>query len=753
MEKAAPASDLERRKMVRIRLRADLSIAPHKYEGRTYWVVKDPVSLRYYRFKEQEHFLLEFMDGSHTLDEAQKEFERRFRPDRLTLEDLESFAQQLLTAGLAQNESPQAGKQLFERRAKRVRSEWMQTLTNILYIKIPIFDPERLLQWMLQYVWWIFTPWFMLLSAGVMASAIMLVLTHFETFRSKLPELHEFFAFKNILLLWICLGVVKVIHEFGHGLSCRYYGGEVHEMGALFLCFSPCLYCNVSDAWTLPSKWQRITISAAGIYVELIIAAISTFVWWNSANHPVVKNVSLNLMVLCSISTVIFNANPLMRYDGYYVLADLIEVPNLRERCNRYIKNLCLEYCLGVEVQPEPYMALGRRIWFVLYASISYIYRWVITFSILYVMNNWLKPYKLGVVSSMLATFAAASMVGWPLYRLGKNIHKRGRLPDMKPLRVTISSLVIAGIVLFFFLVPLPISHIRQIGVVQVDPEAALPVSVQTAGQLVELKVRNGDRVRHGDILATFSNPQIEADLIRAEGDQDSLRDKVRYLETQHEAARTRPAEQGQIAAELEAARRDLNTVTQELRTKRAEADKLKLRASQAGVVLSPPLIDDVGRTWDKAEASVFCKVGDPERLRVIVPITPSEYRLLKEDMEYAQSKGEELTVDLRVQGLAGQRWQGKVLPLPAAAAREGDILPQLMNHHGGPVAVKQTSKHGLYVPVAQQYLIEIEIKDPGPTICPGALSQVKVNCRWRTTAWWAWHKVLDLFDLRLGLF
>src|SRR5256714_8229425 len=114
MDKPAAASELERRKQVRLRLRGDLSIAPQRYEGRTYYVVKDPVSLRYYRFKEQEHFLLGFMDGKSTLDEAQKEYEKRFRPERLTLEDLEGFAQQLLNAGLVQNESPQAGHQLID---------------------------------------------------------------------------------------------------------------------------------------------------------------------------------------------------------------------------------------------------------------------------------------------------------------------------------------------------------------------------------------------------------------------------------------------------------------------------------------------------------------------------------------------------------------------------------------------------------------------------------------------------------------
>src|SRR5438874_2655861 len=161
MDQTAPASELERRKQVRIRLRGDLNIEPQKYEGRTYFVVKDPVSLRYYRLKDNEHFLLQFMDGAQTLEDAQKAYEKQFRPDRLKLEDLEGFAQQLLTAGLAQNESPLAGQQLHDRRKKRKRSELMQALTNILYIKIPIsyirvpllgvevvdFRVDRILSW------------------------------------------------------------------------------------------------------------------------------------------------------------------------------------------------------------------------------------------------------------------------------------------------------------------------------------------------------------------------------------------------------------------------------------------------------------------------------------------------------------------------------------------------------------------------------------------------------------------------------
>src|SRR5437667_7247068 len=174
----APVTDLERRKQVRLRIRGDLAIIPQKYEGRTYYIVKDPVSLRYYRFKEQEHYLIQLMDGTNTLDEAQKAFEKRFRPERLPLEDLEGFAQQLLTVGLAHNESPQAGKQLFDRRKKRKRSELMAALTNILYIKIPVIDPDKLLTRMLPWLRFIFTTWFFVASVGLMLAAIVLVLTH-----------------------------------------------------------------------------------------------------------------------------------------------------------------------------------------------------------------------------------------------------------------------------------------------------------------------------------------------------------------------------------------------------------------------------------------------------------------------------------------------------------------------------------------------------------------------------------------------
>ncbi len=750
MNQDAPATDLERRKHVRLRLRPDLQIAPQKYEGRTYWVVKDPVSMRYYRFKEQEHFLLQFMDGDHTLDEAQKEYEQRFRPERLKLEDLEHFGQQLLTAGLAQNESPRAGKQLFDRRKKRLRSEWMQALTNILYIKIPIFDPDKLLQRMMPYCGWVFSPGALIVAHLYFLAALFFVGMHFEAFYDKLPRYQEFFTFGNLGWMWLALGIVKVIHEFGHGLSCRKYGGEVHEMGALFLCLSPCLYCNVSDAWTLPNKWKRIVISYAGIYIELFIAATATFAWWYTPSHPFLNNLSLCLMVVCSVSTIVFNANPLMRYDGYYVMADWLEIPNLRDRSNRFLKNVVLEHCLGVEVQPETYMQTTRKVLFIAYAVVSYIYRWVVTYSILIFMASFLKPYKLEVVSKMLAVASLASMVGWPLWRLGKNLHRRGRLPDMKTGRAVISGAVVAALLVAFFVVPLPVSRVRQGALVQMQPGAETAVLLQEDGRLDELKVKDGDYVHKGQILAHFSNRDVENKAEEAASRSASLREE-RDVVLQDMAGRALDADS---SSRMKSKKSQLDTdimkwdKDQQILAPHVEA--LTLRAPRDGWVINPPRPEEVGRSFDHNQPRPFCTIGDPKSLRVLMPVKPADYRLLKQDREALASENRDLRITIRVQGRDSHTWDGDWLVMPESEVKS--IPPQLSNKGGGPIPVKPPPPEdpNRLEPVDQQYLLSLGIKDADKAIVPGSMAKVKIECRWRSGAWWVWRTVNDTFDLGL---
>ena len=327
---------------LKVKLRPDLIVQPQFYEGMTHYVVKDPIALKYFRFKIEEYFLLQQFDGKNTLSDVKKAFERKYRPQTISIDDLTRFTAQLHEAGIVQIDSPDQAKVLIRRRRKNQWKKVWQFFANILYIKIPIIDPERLLTWMYPYFRWIYTPYFVTFSVGSMLAALTVVATNWTEFYAKLPEFQSFFNWNTIFAFWFSLAIVKIIHEFGHGLTAKHFGGEVHEMGMLFLVLTPALYCDVTDSWLLPNKWKRIWISAAGIYVELFLASIATFVWLRT-EPGLTNSLAMATMFICSVNTVLFNANPLLRYDGYYVTADYLEIPNLRIKSTQFFAYLIQE--------------------------------------------------------------------------------------------------------------------------------------------------------------------------------------------------------------------------------------------------------------------------------------------------------------------------------------------------------------------------------------------------------------------------
>src|SRR5579871_1338684 len=363
---------------LKVKLRPDLIVQPQFYEGMTHYVVKDPIALKYFRFKVEEYFLLQQFDGKQTLQDVKRAFERKYRPQTISIEDLTRFVAQLHEAGIAQLDSPDQADVFIRRRKKRMWKQIGQFFANILYIKIPIIDPERLLDRMYPWFRWIFTRTFVLFSFGMMLAALTLVVSQWSTFSARLPDFQSFFNWRTIVYFWCSLAVVKVIHEFGHGLTAKHFGGEVHEMGMLFLVLTPALYCDVTDCWLLPSKWKRIWISAAGIFVECFLASIATFVWWNT-EQGLLNSLCLATMFICSVNTILFNANPLLRYDGYYVTSDFLEIPNLRIKSTQFFAYLFQEQVLGLEVPVQSYMPRSRRTLFVTYAIASYFYRWLVT--------------------------------------------------------------------------------------------------------------------------------------------------------------------------------------------------------------------------------------------------------------------------------------------------------------------------------------------------------------------------------------
>src|SRR5262245_34382697 len=331
-----------------IRKRPDLRARKHRYQGRIYWVVKDPVGLQYYRFEEEEFAILQMLDGQSSLDDIAARFERDFPPQTIRTEELQQFIGMLHRSGLVITDAAGQGQQLVKRRDERVMQQRLATLANILSLRFKGVDPERFFNFIYPYIRWFFTVQALVCCILLALSALTLVLVQFSVFQARLPEFKTFFGHDKWLWLALTLCVTKVLHEFGHGLSCKHFGGECHEIGIMFLVLTPCLYCNVSDSWMLPNRWHRAAIGAAGMYVEVVLASICTFIWWFTEPGPL-NWTCLNVMFISSVSTIMFNANPLLRYDGYYILSDILEIPNLRQKASTILNRKLGWLCLGLE--------------------------------------------------------------------------------------------------------------------------------------------------------------------------------------------------------------------------------------------------------------------------------------------------------------------------------------------------------------------------------------------------------------------
>lgn len=736
-----PASSGERRKQLRFRLRPDLRFDPRVLDGKKVFGVKDPLSLRYFQFPEREFFLMRRMDGNQRLEDIQKEFEAAYAPDTIRLEDLESFAHQLVQMGLVQGENPDVGQVLFEQRQKQRFWGRLRALTNVLFIKIPIYDPDMILTRGARGLWWVFTPAFLLLSLCLPLAALLLVGTHFEGFRHKLPDMREFFTFGTAVSLWFAVAIVKIIHELGHGLTCKAFGGEVHETGILLLCLSPSLYCNVSDSLTMEDKWKRMMVSFAGIYVELMIAAAATFVWWYTPGSPFLNQLCLCLMVVCSVSTVVFNANPLLRFDGYYMLATWIEIPDLREQANRYVQRLVMEHGLGIELHPDPPMSPLRKVLYTLYAVGSYCYGWVMVWGILWFLYQFLRPYKLGTFGALVAMIVAGMMIGGPIYRLLKSLHERAwRLPPMKPRRVTVTVGLVVAILLVVLCLPLPVSRIRQTALIQVRADAKEMVFVEVPGVLTRLHVRDGQVVGKGDILAELSNLELDRQLDEARVERDIRAIHVQSLVDQSQE-NADPQRRAKLGVEIAQATGERNTLAKQVRVLEERKSRLQLRAPRPGVVISPPNPEELGKYFERDQAAPFCSVGSLGELAALVPVTPAEYQLLVSERE----RNGVTAATIRVRGREATTWVGEVSALPESEAKQVPL--PLTKRGSGPIAIKAGTQANAHIPQDQVYLVAIVFSEADAAIRPGNLAQVKIHCRWRTTAWWLWRAFSSTFE------
>ena len=729
---------------VGLRKRGDLHVNRQVYQGQAWFVVKDPISLHYFRFRPEEYALLEMLDGQASLDSLKEQFEERFPPRRITVEELARFVSTLHRSGLVIGDRTGQGPQLFERRRQRLWKEWVAWISNVMSLRFRGIDPDRMLERLDPWLGWVFSPAAIVVFLGFALSALLLVLVNFDAFRAKLPEFNQFFAAGNWLYLAIALGVTKVIHEFGHGLSCKHYGGECHEMGVMILVFTPCLYCDVSDSWMLPNKWKRAAIGAAGMYVEVILAAIATYLWWNS--HPGVFNqLCLDVMFVSSVSTILFNANPLLRYDGYYILSDVLEIPNLRQKANTILSRLASKWCLGIKQPEDPFLPQRNLGWFALYAVASSLYGWFVTLSIFLFVWNVFKPYRLQVIGQVLAGMAVWGLVVRPLQGMIKFLKVPGRRDEVKTVNV-LATLAAVGLgAAALALIPLPQ---RVWCAAELRPRGEETVYVSEAGRLEELLVKPDQEVRRGQKLAVLSSVELDLEIAELEG-------RVQQSESRLESLRRERFTDPSAALEIGTVQETLKTAVEQLERKQRSRAELVLMAPRDGVVLPAPAVpnrpDPGGRlsAWSGHALSernlgasftpgtVLCLVGDRQLFEAVMVVDQTEVEFVK--------RGQ--LVDLKLDAFPSRTFSGTVEQLAETHIETGS--ERLSVKAGGGVPTK-TDEAGRETPISTSYEALMTLDDPAGVFTPGMRGTARIKVGSRTVGQWLLRLLWQTFNFRM---
>lgn len=704
-----------------VRMRADLVIVPRPTRHGRWWTVKDPLTLRYFQLRDEELFVLRQLDGRTPVGSILEAFWRREAPTRLAVEELLAFVQRLAAQGLVTGSAPPAADDVLARRNRRVRRQRGARLANPLAIRWRGFDPQPLLDAVYPLFRWIYSPWVLAAGAAVLLAAVLLIVGDWSQFRLRLPAASALISPGNLVWLALALAVVKVLHELGHALTCRHMGGECHELGLMLLAFVPCLYCNVSDAWLLPSRWRRIAVSAAGIAVELFLAALCTFCWWYTDPGPL-NSLCLSIMIVTSAGTLLLNGNPLLRYDGYYILSDLLDVPNLRSRAGTALRRGFARWALGVVEHDGD--ALDRR-WrtpLALYGAASALYLWMVLWVLLRFVDQALEPRGLRPLAFAIAVLVVGSRLGVAGNAAFRRVAEWRSDGIMRPMRFTIGCLLLACGAGVALMVPYPYRVAAPLTVV---PRAARNVYVTVPGTLgnagVSPRPMYGDRVSAGETIAVLVNHDVARELVRLEGECRRQQIVIETLRLQQFAA-------PESASRLSTARSVLQEFEQQLDQRRRDDAALTLSSPVDGVLYPPldspassrgPLVRE-GPPLVSRNSQVYLPPGTV----VGVVGRPDAYdALLVVDQVDIPDVRPGQRVRLRLPQAGAAACEGRVREV---GARTLDASPEALVRSGR--LASRVGDDGLVHPVRPVYEVRVEIADPPPALAVGAVGDARIE-------------------------
>ena len=585
-------------------LRRDLVLVEQTYRGERSFIIKDPQSHKYFRFRPAEIMVIQALDGVHTAVQVAAALAEEGL--RVSAAGVDTFARKLATMGLCERTLSERSIQQMERlRAERRRRLKPSALKgDVFRLRWSAGDPDQLFNRWLPRLRFFFTRTFLQLSVALFAIYFLVLAVKWPEFSNAVVELYSLnFTVATLAVFWFTGVVIIAIHELGHGLTCKYFGGQVHEIGAMLIYFEPAFFCNVNDAWTFPELRARLWVTAAGSWIQLVIASIAALVWWAAAPGTLIYDVAFAAMLIGGITTVFVNLNPLIPLDGYYALSDYLEVPNLRQRAFAHLAWLIKARILRLDLPAPPADPREQRV-FLIYSGLAVIYIALLLSFFAATAFGWLSRWLggLGVALFMAWAFVMLRSPARALIRTmamtlrqhqarWRESHWRGRLS------VALPAVIIIGI-----LVPW---RITVTGPFVAAPVLSLPHTAPDSGVIIRVQAREGAHIPGGSPLLQIRNLEMERELVAGRRVVDSLR------------ARSAQARgQGRMA---DVAILDAERSVEDARVAglSARLEALRIRALGRGVVVTPRPEELVGLWVRSGELVLALERTDSIEIRI----------------------------------------------------------------------------------------------------------------------------------------
>lgn len=586
---------------LRPRLRSHAQIHRHVYRGEVWYVLQDHASGRFHRFNLVSNALIGLMDGSRTMQQIWDFAMERLGKDAPPQDEVIKLLSDLHRADVLQTDTAPDLHELEQRRRTQWRMKVMQYVSNPMSLRIPLHDPDRWLDRAVPYLRWMTGPAGIVLWLAVVGYGLALGVGHWREFSNGMFD--KLFIFHNLVLMWFLFPLVKTLHELGHAVTTKIGGGEVHEMGIMFLVLMPIPYVDASSASAFRSKRVRMLTGLAGMMVELFLAALALMAWVHLG--PGIERATVyDIVLITGLSTIIFNGNPLLRYDGYYVLSDYLEIPNLAQRANEYVGYLGNRYILGIDTAEPPHLAKGERFWFVFYALTSFVYRMFVTFTIVLLIAS-----RFFIVGILIAIWSLYAMLLYPAFSKLSQMVASHALGAKRWLVLGRAVGVALAVLFVLFVLPLPSSTEVQ-GVTWAPKDA----QVRTAEDclVTRLVARPMSQVHKGDVLFECENMELMAKERLVQGEYDELA-------ARHAAALPESRLQASILQQ------QIDEAREALAVSHARIASLVVRSRSDGTFILDTPEDLVGKYFQRGELVGYVMDKASSSVRVVVPQSAEE--------------------------------------------------------------------------------------------------------------------------------